>query len=60
MRCNVRIMSNATQDVKPDPPMMTRVDITPEEWAQVRILSIRAGVTTQKWIGDVLREKIAS
>ena len=38
--------------------LMTRIELTPEEWAEVRKHAIDAGVATKQWIADVLRDKL--
>lgn len=35
--------------------MMTRIELSPDEWAAIRKLAIDERTTTQKLIGDVLR-----
>ena len=38
--------------------LMTRIELTPEEWAEVRKHAIDAGVATKQWIADILRDKL--
>ena len=53
--CNVRDME-VTQT--PEAPIMLRADITRAELADLKVLAIKAGLTTQQLLALIIRERL--
>ena len=51
-------MSDTEQVDDRPTPLMTRVELSAEEWAQIRTLAIQGRTTTQRLIADVLRKHL--
>ena len=46
-------------DAKRGDSMLARIDLSPEEWAEIRKLAIDHGVSTPKFIGNALRQLLS-
>ena len=54
--CNVRRVDSPTTEA----PIMLRADITRAELADLKVLAIKSGMTTQQFLALLIREKLAA
>jgi hypothetical protein len=55
-RCALHVTETPTTEA----PIMLRADITRAELADLKVLAIKAGMTTQEFLAMLIRERIAS
>jgi hypothetical protein len=55
-----RAVSVVTETPTTEAPIMLRADITRAELADLKVLAIKAGMTTQEFLAMLIRERIAA